>query len=458
MQNLPQFLRHRLQNRTNLAKVVGNIGWLFVDRIFQMAVGLIVGVWVARYLGPAQYGVLAYTFALGALVFPLSLLGLSTVAVQELVSKPDRKHETLGTAFVLQELAGLIAGFCMIGVAWWQNGVGSIELWLVTVAAISYLFRVPAIDYWFQAQVQSKYTVWAMNAAVLTGAVVKIVVILLGAPIIVFAWIFTFEALLKMVFLVYAYRLTQESIWQWRFRWRTAAELLEQGWPLLLSGLAIIVYMKIDQVMLKSIAGDYAVGIYSVAVRLSEMWYFIPGALMVSVFPSLIRAKQVDPDFFNYRIQQALDLLVLVSVGVALPLTFVAEPLITLLFGAEFVEAGLILAIHIWAAVFVFIGVAQTRWLIVEGMNGFVMRQTVIGMVANIGLNLLLIPLYSGLGAAIATVISYAAAGWLANATHRRTWPLFKMQVSSLLMVPAAYRLWRLVRSSKPHNVNTDNT
>lgn len=191
--------------------------------------------------------------------------------------------------------------------------------------------------------------------------------------------------------------------------------------------------MKIDQVMLGEMVGKDAVGIYSAAVRISEVWYFIPTAIVSSATPSIYTAKDKSEELYYQRIEKLLRLLILVSIAIAVPMTFLSGTIITILFGNNYLEAGSILAIHIWASLFVFMGVATSPWFIAEGLTHLSFRRTLVGAIINVVLNLFLIPTYAGLGAAIATVISYAFAAFLMNALHPITNKLFIIQLKSLL-------------------------
>jgi polysaccharide transporter, PST family len=110
-------------------------------------------------------------------------------------------------------------------------------------------------------------------------------------------------------------------------------------------------------------------------------------------------------------------------------MSFLSGSIVTTLFGSEYVESGQILAVHIWAAVFVFMGVATSPWFIAEGLNHLSFQRTFLGGITNIILNLFLIPFYQGMGAAIATVLSYAIAAFLANSFNSKTQKIFMIQL-----------------------------
>lgn len=432
---LPNFIRAKIEGRYNLQKVVNNTGWLFVDQIFRLVIALVVGLWVARYLGPDQFGLFNYATAFVGLFAVMATLGLNQLVVREITRTPDQKNIILGTTFGLQLVGGL-ATVVLSGCAilWLQPGE-TLTQWLVFIIATGSIFNAfTTIDLWFQAQIKSKLTVIAKSAAMVLSPALKIALILLQAPLIAFALVGLVDVVIGAVGLIITYHLTGESMLRWRFDTILAKRLLRESWPLIISTLAIVVYMKIDQIMLKEMVDDRATGLYSAAVRISEVWYFVPTTIISSLFPILVAVKEQGPAVTVQRYRATFRLMVGLAYAVAIPTTFIATWLITLLYGADYTEAGPILAIHIWAGVPVALGVATGPWLIAEGRTDLSLQRTVFGAVVNMILNFLLIPTYAGLGAAIATLVAQFSAAILFFAFFNKTRHLFFMQLRCLLL------------------------
>ena len=411
--------------------ILQNVAWLFFDRILRMGVGLFVGVWVARYLGVEKFGIFNYATAIVALFNPLTKLGLDGLIIRSIVREPGIKDQILGTTFWLK-LAGAIASiFLAVSSIFVLHHDDQLTVGIVAILATAGIFQAfDAIDYWFQSQIQSKYTVVARNTAFIITALVKVALIKMQAPLVAFAWATLAEVALGTVGLIIADRFKGYSIF-WRWSLTLAKTLLQESWPLMLSGLTIMIYMKIDQIMLGEMVDTTAVGLYSAATRISEVWYFIPMAIASSVAPRIYAAKDISEEVYYQKIQQLLRLLVLISIFVALPMTFLSNRIITILFGTSYLAAGSILAIHIWAAVFVSMGIATGIWFVAEGFTHLAFQRNLIGAVTNIFLNLFLIPAYAGVGAAIATVISYAIASFLSHSINLKTRKIFKLQIQA---------------------------
>ncbi|WP_373540796.1 flippase [Chamaesiphon sp.] len=423
-----------LKGRNGLRKILANISWLFADRILRMGFGLVVGVWVARYIGVQQFGILNYATAFVAIFNPLATLGLDAVVVRKLVAQPTQQQSILGTSFWLRFIAGWLT--------WWISILGvyllrpddSTMIITVTILGAASIFQsIDTIDLWFQSQIQSKYSVLAKNAAFILVTSLRVVLITIRAPLIGFVLVILMEAVLGAIGLLIVYQKQGHLIRVWHWSSSLAKDLLRESFPLILSGLTIMIYMRIDQIMLGQMIGDKAVGVYSAATRISEVWYFIPMTVSSSVMPSIFQAKEISEQLYYQRIGELNRVLTWMAILVAIVMTFVSKPLIMLLFGNNFVESGAILSVHIWASVFVFSGVATSGWFIAENLTYLSLYRTLSGAVVNILLNIFLIPIYGGLGAAIATVIAQAVASFISNGINPKTRKLFKVQIKSLL-------------------------
>jgi polysaccharide transporter, PST family len=422
-----------LQGSDNLRKIIANTGWLFADRLLRMGIGLFVGIWVARYLGAAQFGRFNYALAFVALFGTISQLGLPSLAIRIITHEPDQKEQILGTIFLLQLFGGILSLILSVGTIALLRHDDTLTMRLVAVLASASIFQsFDTIDLWFQSQVKSKYTVLAKNTAFAVVALGKVVLVNIHAPLLMFAGANLAESFIGAIGLVILYRWQGYSLKRWRWNSLLASTLLRESWPLILAGLSVMIYMKIDQIMLGHMLGDTAVGVYSAATRVSEVWYFVPVAIASSVAPTIYAAKKEadNSGYYNY-ISQLLRLLSCISILIAIPMTYASGPIIRLIFGDGYAGAEMILSIHIWTSLFVFTGVGTSCWFIAEGLAHLSFQRTLIGAGVNIFLNLILIPAYGGVGAAIATVVSQAFASLLSNAFHPKTRKIFQLQLKS---------------------------
>lgn len=406
---LPGFLRAKLMGRVELQQVVSNTGWQFADNLLRMAVGLLVGIWLARYLGPEQFGLLSYALAFATLFGALSHLGLDDIIVRDVVRQPADKNEILGSAFLLKLTGGLLSFAAATGTIILLRPDDGLSHWLVGIIAAGAVFQsINIIEFWFHSQVQIKYAVIARNAAFLLCSLIKVVLILMAAPLISFAWVALFEVLLGSIGLIVAYRCRGGGrLSDWHVNPGRGLRLLRDSWPLMLSSMVIMVYLRIDQVMLGEMAGNREVGIYSVAVRLAEVWYFIPTALYWSLFPGIVAAKSESEPRFYARLQQLYNLSAFSAYAIAVPLTLLAQWLVPVLFGDEYARAGLMLAVLIWSNLFTSLEMARSGFLTAMNWTRLYLLTVALGCALNILLNFVLIPKYGGMGAVVASLAAY---------------------------------------------------
>jgi O-antigen/teichoic acid export membrane protein len=389
------------------------MGWLFFDKVLRMGVGLLVGVWVARYLGPEQFGLLSFALAFVGMFGAVAGLGLQSIVVRDIVADPLCKEETLGTAAVLQLVGGFIAYFLVLGTIFWLRADDTLAKVLVAILGSSMLFKASeVVVYWFESQVLSKYTVWIQNSVFLIFAVVKVLLILNHAPLVVFAWATLAEGL---VFALALLILTMHGqlglkMRQLRFSVQRVRSLILDSWPLMISGIAIMIFMRIDQIMLGEMVGDQEVGIYSAAVRISEVWYFAIGIVLASIFPGLAKLHANNSLELSNKWIMTYRLMFYLSTSIAIFFTFFSTPLTVMMFGEEYLKSGDIIAIYAWAGINVAIGSVWSKWLLLENKMTFNLYGHVVGAIANIILNVALIPSMGAHGAAIATLISLTIA------------------------------------------------
>ena len=428
-------------SRPNVQAAARNFLWLAAEKSVRLIFGMVVGFWLARHLGPSRLGTLGYCLALTTLLGIVPTLGLEAIVRRDLLQVPRSASELLLGSLLLRLGAGALTYLgVLVAVAggWGLTGEERRLLAILGVMLFQPAFSVP--DFWLQVHLRAKLAVLVQLAALVLCSGARVWLILSNASLAAFAWMVVIEMTLVAIGITVVARRTGMPFVFPSVPWAAMKRLLAEAWPLMFANLAIIVYMKIDEVMLRHLVGAAAVGVYSSATRLSEVWYFLPMALAASVLPALVRAKAGDPEAYRTRLQHYFDLSAGVAYALSIPIALAAPWIVRVAYGAAFVEAGPILAVHIWASIFVFLGVARSQWLVNENLQRFYLAATLAGAVANVGLNLVFIPRWGGLGAAWATVISYALAGWVASYFHPRVRATAGMQTRALF-VP--FRSWQ---------------
>jgi O-antigen/teichoic acid export membrane protein len=402
-------------------KYFANTSWLLGERILRMVVSLLVGIYVARYLGPERFGLLSYTLSFVLLFSSLASFGLDDILVRELVKQPEQRNNLLGTVFWLK-VCGTAIMSTTIAVVLQFMAEDQQTYWMIALITFGFLFQATnVVDFYFQSQVQSKFAVRAQAFQLLLTSIFKIYLVWNQAELIWFAFALMLDQVVVAVLFLLVYHWKIEWFPFLSFTWVQAKKLMIDAWPLIFAGMVVSVYMKIDQVMLKEMLDAKAVGVYAAAVKLCEAWYFVPTAVIASLFPAIIKARKNSETLYEEKVQKLYDLMVWVAVAVALPTTLFADWVILILYGADFQEAADVLKMYIWAGVFVSLGVASSKWLIAENLERYSFYSTLLGAILNIVCNFYLIPIYGIRGAALATLISYGTAAYLSMALFEKT-------------------------------------
>ena len=412
IKRLPPLLRSKIENDYELRNILGNINWLTAGIIFKDIVGLFVIAWVARYLGPEQFGLMNYAIAFVVLFSSLSTLGLDNIVIRNILLRPDQKFKYIESAFILKLLGSLLMLLLSSVVIYILQPENSLVRIFVLIVGFGYIFKAfDVIDFFFQSKVEARYSVYARSLSFIVVSLIKIILILTQAPLISFILMFSLDLLVTAILLIYFYfKREAKSIFRKHITVDTMKELIRDSWPLFLSGIAVTIYSKIDQIMIGNLLGDRELGLYSSAAKLSEAWYFIPAVIMSSVFPSILRAKKKSKELYLKRMQLLYDVFVIFTLVIAFLVTIASPLIIRILYGNEYIEAANVLSIHIWAGPAVFLGVASGSYLVAENLTKVALMRTFVGAVINIVSNIILIPSFGIEGAAISTLISYSFA------------------------------------------------
>jgi PST family polysaccharide transporter len=420
-----------------------NLGWLITERLVRLLFTVLVGFAVARYLGPANFGRLNYALALVSLAMVVTQMGVEQIVRREIIQAPADAPALLSAVWRLRLAAGVVCFLAVMGWTWMAETDGTTRTLLAIVSLLVFQPALTFADLWLQANLRARTAVIAQTVALAAGAGIRLLLIVLLAPLWAFAVVGVVEAFFVAMLLTVMARRAGMRVYA---AGKTAAlirRLVAESWPLLLSSMAITIYMRIDLVMLQRLAGADVAGTYAAAVKISEVWYFLPMALASSVLPALIRARDSGPDAYAKRWQQYFDGSAALAYGLSAPIALAAPWLVQLAYGAQFAAAGRVLAVHIWAAPFIFVGVARGQYLVNEKLTRFALIASLLGALVNIGLNWFLIPRAGAVGAACATVISYAIATWMSSFIHPAVRPVARMQTRALLLPLTGWRYFR---------------
>lgn len=434
-------------------RYASSIGWLFVERMLRLVVTLLTGIYMARYLGDALFGQLNYATGFVGLFFAFSAMGIDEILLRDLVRHPERRDQLLGTAAALKGLGSVVL-LLVVLTGTFVQGMDSLTASLVVVIGLSEVLRpFSVIDHWFMSQVRARETVRVQMVQVVVSATVKLA--LIGAiaqgwmtareALPWFAWTYVVESLTLSLGYIVLYGRTGGQWGQWRPSMAMAAYMMRQSWPMLIYGVAIHVHARIDQVMIGDMlsarygpdVGFSEVGQYSVALKMIEALGFVPVIVQKSLAPAVTRAKAQDPQLYAERLRDLYRLMFALFLITALPLFFLAKPLIIWMYGVEYATAGALLSLFAVRLLFTNMGVGKSSFITNEGLFRYSLLTGIVGAAVNIGVNIVLIPRYGSGGAIIATIVSYLASIFLMDLLFPRT------RMNLRLMLHGMATFWR---------------
>lgn len=388
-------------------KYFQNTGWMFLGKILSLAIAFIATAYIARNLGPTNYGQLSYAISYVGLFGFLATLGIDQTIYRDIIRFPERRNEYLGTAIALRIGAALVTIIACIGFAAAFSDK-DVSLFLIFILSLAFVFNpFQLLSHEFQAEAKGRFVSLLSLAVVLILNILKIAVVALDQGVIYLAGIILLEPILYAIGYAYMRTRSYGSVRNLRFEKNLASTILRDSFPLIFASAFFAIYARIDQVMIKNMVSTEAVGLYDAAVRISELWYFIPNIIVASLFPAIINAKKTSEDSYRMRARKLIFVVACVSIATALITTLLSKQLILIIFGSGFLGALTVLNIYVWSNIGASLNFLSQQLLIAENLSKRISFNIFLGMVANIALNLILIPQYGISGAAIATLISY---------------------------------------------------
>ena len=411
--------------------VSSNIAWLFLDKLVKFTIGFFVAAYLARYLGPTDYGTLNFVIAFVSLFSVIATLGMNGVIVRDLVVFKKDSFKVLGTASVVMSITSFTAYIACSLVAFFYYSDEFIFS-LILIYGSTIIFKTSDLfRFWQESIIKSKIIVIIESLVFFLSSTLKIFLIFYEYDLLYFIIVLTLEIIVSAIAIFVSYN-HNYSIGNWKYDSDYSKNLLKRSLPFFISSLGIVIYMRVDQLMLKSYLGEYSVGIYSVGMKLSEIWYFIPTIIVSSVFPKLFKLKNEFPKEFNDKVLILLRFLSFLSILSIIFVSIFSHEIINLIFGSEYSESASVLVIHIWTGLFVAYGLVSSNWYIANGIEKTVMYKTIYSAIICIILNVLFIPKYGVVGAALSTLLSQIYSNLLFELFNKNTRELFILKINAL--------------------------
>jgi len=428
---LPRPLRDFLKSRPDYSTIIENSGWLLFDRFVRLLLGLVVGAWVARHLGPDQYGELFFAIAVVAIFQPIASLGMDGIVVRDISQNEAEAPGVLGTVLLLRVAAGLLTWGAATALVIALKPADDGKVLLVVLIGATLLFQAAdTVNLWFQGTSQNKRAVVPKLTGYIIGSAAKLSAVLLGYGVAAIAGMYALDAAVAAAGLFIAYRhFRSAATWHWERS--VAKRLFASSWPFMLSGLGTILYIRIDQVLLDRFLGPHELGIYAAAIAISSLLPLFPMTLFSSLAPYVAKRKLAGEQAYRATLDHIFSGFGLLALALVVPTTLLAGPLIAVLFGDAYRDASGVLSVHALSNLFTFQGIAQGLWFINENAGRMHFLKTVLGLLLSVAGNIALIPNLGALGAAMVAIAVQFVASVGVNVFLSPT--IFRAQMRAIL-------------------------
>ena len=423
----------KMLNKFKSSLFLKNAIWNMGGKILQMVISLFVGMLTARYLGPSNYGIIGYTASYVTFFSVIAQLGFDSVAVKEILENPDKQGEILGSTIFFRVITSIVSSIGVAVLVYFVDDKDPLMVWVAFLQALSLIFQsFEMIHFWYQSRMETQVSVKVQTFAYLVMAAYKIAILALGKDVVWFACSTAIETAVVAVALIWSYRRSKGQPFKVSFTCGTT--MLHSSYHFILSGIMVTIYSHMDKIMLEQMLNEAAVGYYTAATKVAQMWSFVLMALINSARPLIITARGQSQETYIKQNKRLYAAILWIGIAVASVMTIGGKWIIYIMYGAEYMPATSSLQISAWYTMFAMLGSARGIWIVCENKAKYVKYYLGLGAVLNIILNYLLIPTYGPGGAAAATLITQIFTAVFAPALFKETRPYTKNVIQAFFL------------------------
>lgn len=387
------------------SKTVKNAGWLIVGKMAQMLISLLVSLLTARYLGPANYGLINYATAYTAFFMAFCTLGINSILVKELIDHPDEEGEILGSTLLLRAISSFLSAGVIVLVVGFLEADEPTTILVTALCSLSLVFHIfEAFNFWFQSKLKSKITAIVSLTSYAITAAYKVILLVLNKSVAWFAFATSLDYICVGILLLVCYKRAGGQ--RLGFSVRVSKRLLRQSVHFILPSMMVSIYGYADKFMLKHMLSETEVGYYSTAVAVCGLWSFVLAAIIDSAYPSIMEASRKDEKLFEKKNRQLYAVVFYMAVVVSAMFCIFGEWIIQLLYGQQYLPAAAPLRVVTWYTAFSYLGVARDAWVVCRNKQKHLKYIYVSAALSNIVLNLVFIPFWGPTGAALASLLT----------------------------------------------------
>lgn len=386
-------------------KNLSNAGWIIGCKLAKAFLTLLITMLTARYLGPANYGLINYAASLVLFVTPIMQLGFNSTLVYEIVNNEKNEGKILGTAIVFNCIAAVFCILSIVTFVFFVNAGEKETLLVCLLYSLLLLFQaVEMIQYWFQAKLKSKYCSIAMLISYIIVTIIQILFLITKKNVYFFAISYSIDYFLIALMLFTSYKKIGNN--KLEFSLDIGKKLFEKSKYYIVSSLMITIFAQTDKIMLKLMNGNEVVGYYSAAVNCATMFSFVFAAILDSFRPSIFEAKNKSQEEYKDNMIELYSILIYFSLLICILTVMFAPIIIKVMYGSKYISSINALRLIVWYTTFSYLGSARNIWIIAENKQKYLWIINLSGALTNIIINYILIPNYGIMGAAFASLVT----------------------------------------------------
>lgn len=386
-------------------KITINFFFLLLDKIGKLG-SFVSFILIAKFFGVASFGSFSYAFALISIIGSFSDVGLKSVLIKLLIRKEKSNSILLGTSFIIMLIFSFVCiSICFLDCYFIEDSEFIRNL--IIIFSFSYMFKpFYVIFYYYESLIATNKIVPYVFLNTLFFFIVKVLVIVNYGNLYLFAVSTVIEAFVESLILIYIYTINNKSILKWKFNYEVSISLFKDSFPLLISGMMVMIYMRADQILLKHLSSNSELANYSLAVKFVEALYLIPNVFAQSLYPRLVQLSQLNSDDFDRFLKKCYRFMSGISYSLIIIAVLFSHFLLPI-YSPSFHTSSVMLnflSITLFAVSF---GSLQNQYLNIKYKNNLTLIFSSCGAIINIVLNLYLIPILGARGSVIATIVSY---------------------------------------------------
>jgi O-antigen/teichoic acid export membrane protein len=380
-----------------------------------------------RMLGPTDLGKYAFVVTVYGFFEIVSRYGLGTLLTRDVAADKSQSSRYLTNVLGLRTVLWIVSMpvLALVTFGYWITGsIGTQEIQAIAIFGVAMLFAnwADGLSNLFYAFEKMEYPAGLSSAVALLKVTFGALALLMGWGFVGLAWVSLAMNILQTVWLYALVRSTlMKPEWRWDFglqRW-----MFSVSGPLMINHLLATIFWRIDVWILQPLVGAFSVGLYSASLKYLDGLNIIPSTFTFAIFPLMSRYAKREGEGLLRSYTLSVRLLLMVSLPLAMTITLLAEPLIYILGGVEFLHvpstvyvmgreisyvggSALALQVIIWSIPIGFVNSVTQFVLIAVNQQGYLTKAFIVGVVFNVVGNLLLIPRFDYIGAAVVTILS----------------------------------------------------